>query len=59
MTTAPTRTPAMAHQPAASRTWFHRAREVASDLLIVTALLWTLPLLLGAAAAVARFLAGG
>jgi hypothetical protein len=33
-----------------SRTWLSRAREVASDLLIATALVWALPLLLGAVA---------
>ncbi len=33
-----------------------RALEVAVDLVIATALIWTLPLLLGAAAAIARFL---
>jgi hypothetical protein len=32
--------------------------EVISDLLIATALLWTLPLLLGAAGALLRFLFG-
>ena len=32
-----------------------RALEVALDLVIATALIWTLPLLLGAAAAIARF----
>jgi hypothetical protein len=31
--------------------WRH-AREIASDLLIATALIWTLPLLFGAAVAV-------
>ena len=37
-----------------SRTWLARAREVASDLVIATALVWALPLLLGAVAAVLR-----
>ena len=32
--------------------------DVASDLLIATALIWTLPLLLGAAGALAAFLSG-
>ncbi len=35
---------------------WRRLWEVASDLLIATALIWTLPLLLGAALAVARLL---
>jgi hypothetical protein len=41
------------HAPA-SRTWLARAREVASDLVIATALVWALPLLLAAVAAVLR-----
>ena len=39
-----------------SRSWFGRAWDVASDLLIVTAVVWALPLLLGAIAAVGRIL---
>jgi hypothetical protein len=39
-----------------SRSWFGRASEVASDLLIVTAVVWALPLSLGAIAAVVRIL---
>ena len=39
-----------------SRSWFGRAWDVASDLLLATAVVWTLPLLLGAAAAVLRLL---
>lgn len=39
-----------------SYTGLRRAWEVASDLLIATALIWTLPLLLGAVAAVVRLL---
>jgi hypothetical protein len=38
------------------RSWFGRAWDVASDLLIATALLWALPLLLGAVTAVVRLL---
>jgi hypothetical protein len=36
-----------------------RAREVASDLLIATALLWTVPLLLGAVGALVKRLLEG
>jgi hypothetical protein len=39
-----------------SRSWFGRAWDVATDLLLATAVLWTLPLLLGAVAAVLRLL---
>lgn len=39
-----------------SRLW--HAWDVASDLLIATALMWTLPLLLGAAGALVRALGG-
>lgn len=39
-----------------SRTWFARAWEVASDLVVATALIWTLPLLLGAVTALVRLL---
>lgn len=35
---------------------WRRLREVASDLLIATALIWTLPLLLGAVNAIVRVL---
>ena len=35
--------------------WRH-AREITSDLLIATALIWTLPLLFGAVAAVLTYL---
>ena len=35
---------------------WRRVREIASDLLIATALIWTLPLLLGAVNAIARLL---
>jgi hypothetical protein len=38
--------------------WFGRALAVASDLLIATALMWTLPLLLGAAVALVTLLLG-
>jgi hypothetical protein len=37
---------------------WRRLREVASDLLIATALIWTLPLLLGAVNAIATLLMG-
>jgi hypothetical protein len=37
---------------------WRRLREVASDLLIATALIWTLPLLLGAVQAIATLLLG-
>jgi hypothetical protein len=40
----------------AGRSWFGRAWEVASDLLIATAALWALPLLLGVVTAVVRLL---
>jgi hypothetical protein len=39
-----------------SRTWFAQAWEVASDLVLATALIWTLPLLLGAVVAIVRLL---
>ena len=39
-----------------SRTWFAQAWEVASDLVLATALIWTLPLLLGIVAAIVRLL---
>jgi hypothetical protein len=39
-----------------SRTWFAQAWEVASDLVLATALIWTLPLLLGAVTALVRLL---
>jgi hypothetical protein len=39
-----------------TRSWFEQAWDVLSDLLIATALIWTLPLLLGAAAALVRLL---
>jgi hypothetical protein len=39
-----------------SRTWFAQAWEVASDLVFATALISTLPLLLGAVAAIVRLL---
>ena len=34
--------------------WWRRAWDVVSDLVIVTAVVWALPLLLGGAAAVVR-----
>ena len=45
----------MLARPVTHRGW-RRTREVASDLLIATALIWTLPLLLGVVAAVAGLL---
>jgi hypothetical protein len=39
-----------------SGTWFAQAWAVASDLVLATALIWTLPLLLGAVAAIVRLL---
>ena len=39
-----------------TRTWFGHACEVAADLLIATALVWSLPLLLGAAVALLTLL---
>jgi hypothetical protein len=39
-----------------SRTWFAQAWEVASDLVLATALIWTLPLLLDAVRAIVRLL---
>ena len=41
-----------------SRTWLARAWEVASDLVIATALVWALPLLLAAVAAVLSLVLG-
>jgi hypothetical protein len=46
-------TPAPINLPP-SRTWFAQAWEVVSDLVLATALIWTLPLLLGAIAAIVR-----
>jgi hypothetical protein len=42
--------------PIVIRSRFGRAWEVTSDLLIATALIWTLPLLIGAAAALIELL---
>jgi hypothetical protein len=42
--------------PIVIRSGFGHAWDVASDVLMATALLWTLPLLLGAAAASIRLL---
>jgi hypothetical protein len=38
------------------RTWLARAWEVASDVVVATALVWALPLLLAIVAAVLRLL---
>ena len=43
---------AIAPNAPVSRTWLARVGEVASDLVIATALVWALPLLLAAVAAV-------
>ena len=43
-------------RPLSERTGFQRAREVASDLLIATALIWSIPLLLAVALAIVRLL---
>ena len=44
--------------PTVNDSWFGRAREVACDLLIATALIWTLPLLLGALVFLGRLFLG-
>ena len=44
-------TTVIAPNATASRTWFSRAWEVASDVVIATALVWVLPLLLAGMAA--------
>jgi hypothetical protein len=36
--------------------WFVQAWEVAADLVLATALIWTLPLLVGAVRAIVRLL---
>ena len=41
-----------------SRTWLSRAWEVASDVVIATALVWALPLLLAAMTALLGLLLG-
>ena len=40
--------PTAAESPVPTRSWFGRAWEITSDLLIATAIIWALPLLLGA-----------
>jgi hypothetical protein len=42
-----------------TRSWFRHAWDVASDLLIATAVVWALPLLLGVVAGVLRLLLRG
>ena len=42
--------------PIVSRSRLGRARDITSDLLIATAVIWTLPLLFSAAAAAIRLL---
>jgi hypothetical protein len=42
--------------PIVAESWFKRAWDVVADLLIATAVIWTLPLILGAAAALVRLL---
>jgi hypothetical protein len=44
--------------PTVNDSWFGRAREVACDLLIATALIWTLPLLLGVVVFLGQLLLG-
>lgn len=39
-----------------ARTWFAQAWDVASDLLLATAVIWALPLLLGVVGAIVRLL---
>ena len=39
-----------------TRSWLRRAWDVASDLLLATAVVWALPLLFGAVAGVLRLL---
>jgi hypothetical protein len=46
----------MAPNPTVSPTWFDQAWEVASDLVLATTLIWTIPLLLGAVSALIRLL---
>jgi hypothetical protein len=42
--------------PVFAHSWFARAREMAADLLIATAVFWALPLLLGGAVALVSLL---
>jgi len=49
---------AIAPNAPVSRTWLARAWEVASDLVIATALVWVLPLLLAAVAALVGLVLG-
>lgn len=44
--------------PVGTSSWLGSAWEMASDLVIATALIWTLPLLLGITVALFRFLFG-
>ena len=46
-----------AESPVLTRSWFGRAWEITSDLLIATAIIWAFPLLLGAVVAAFRLLA--
>lgn len=39
-----------------TRSWLSHAWEITSDVVIATAVIWTLPLLVGAAAALARLM---
>jgi hypothetical protein len=48
---------ASGESPVRTRSWFGRAWEITSDLLIATALIWALPLLLGALVAAVRLIA--
>ena len=46
-----------AESPVLTRSWFGRAWEITSDLLIATAIIWALPLLLGIVVAVVGLIA--
>ena len=52
------RTTVIAPNATVSRTWLSRAWEVASDVVIATAVVWALPLLLAAMAALLGLLLG-
>lgn len=47
-----------AHAGYVTESWFQRAWTVVSDLLIATALIWSIPLALGVVAALAKLLLG-
>lgn len=54
--TRPTGSKTVLPSPTVTHSRFGRAWEVVSDLLLATALIWALPLMLAAAAAVFRLL---